>query len=115
MATGDRLIFAGMMVACVRQHPIELLNDNKELPQEGMMFVGDSGKILAGFNVQNPQIISGKKMEAPPRNCGQPKPGATNLRSIALFVNACKTGKQYPGNFMEAELLPKRSIYMQWH
>ncbi|WP_431211498.1 hypothetical protein ACQ86N_37565 [Puia sp. P3] len=45
--------------------PDELARDNKELPQEGMMFVGDRGKILAGFNVQNPQVISGQKMEAP--------------------------------------------------
>lgn len=41
----------------------ELVVLNKQLPEEGMMFVGDSGKILAGFNVQNPQIISGKKMD----------------------------------------------------
>ncbi len=45
--------------------PAELLEENKELPAEGMMFVGDKGKILAGFNVQNPQIISGKKMDTP--------------------------------------------------
>ena len=43
--------------------PEELANDGKELPAEGMMFVGDGGKILAGFNIQDPQIISGKKME----------------------------------------------------
>ena len=41
--------------------PVELMNDNKGLPEEGMMFIGDKGKILAGFNVQDPQIISGKK------------------------------------------------------
>ena len=40
-----------------------LANEGKELPAEGMMFVGDSGKILAGFNVQDPQIIAGKKMD----------------------------------------------------
>jgi hypothetical protein len=45
--------------------PVELSNDNKELPEEGMMFVGDKGKILAGFNVENPRIISGKEMEKP--------------------------------------------------
>ena len=38
--------------------PVELLEDSEELPAEGMMFVGDKGKILARFNVQNPQIIS---------------------------------------------------------
>ena len=86
--------------------PDELLNENKELPQEGMMFVGDKGKILAGFNVQNPQIISGKKMEAPPI---QKRINETRYNkhaaALPLFVEACKTGKQYPGNFTEAEYI----------
>ncbi|HEY0433653.1 MAG TPA: gfo/Idh/MocA family oxidoreductase, partial [Chitinophagaceae bacterium] len=72
---------------------------------EGMMFVGDQGKILAGFNVENPQIISGK-------NAAQSKPGPDNrnqvrqtTEALPLFVQACKSGKQYPGNFSEAEFL----------
>ncbi|HKB42820.1 MAG TPA: Gfo/Idh/MocA family oxidoreductase [Chitinophagaceae bacterium] len=86
------------------QTPIELFNDNKELPQEGMMFVGDKGKILAGFNVQNPQIISGKKMEAPV-NVNTDNRNQVQLTSEALpkFIDACKTGKQYPGSFSDAE------------
>ncbi|HET6723688.1 MAG TPA: Gfo/Idh/MocA family oxidoreductase [Chitinophagaceae bacterium] len=86
--------------------PEELSRDNKELPQEGMMFVGDQGKILAGFNVQNPQIISGKKMEAP-ANAAAAASNQVQQTSAALplFVNACKTGKQYPGSFSEAEYL----------
>lgn len=84
--------------------PDELARDNKELPQEGMMFVGDKGKILAGFNVQNPQIISGQKMEAPGGN-NVDRRDQVQLTSAALplFVDACKSGKQYPGNFSEAE------------
>ncbi|HVG14207.1 MAG TPA: Gfo/Idh/MocA family oxidoreductase [Chitinophagaceae bacterium] len=86
--------------------PEELAAENKELPQEGMMFVGEKGKILTGFNIENPQIISGQKME-------QPAGGKTDNRdqvrrtsdALPLFVNACKTGKQYPGNFTEAEYL----------
>jgi hypothetical protein len=70
------------------------------------MFVGDKGKILAGFNVQSPQVISGKKME-------NPGSGAADSRSqvekttaaLSLFTDACKTGKQYPGNFREAEYI----------
>jgi hypothetical protein len=42
--------------------PEELEADNKELPEEGMMFVGDRGKILADFLGQNPQIIPEKRM-----------------------------------------------------
>jgi hypothetical protein len=84
--------------------PVELSNDNKELPEEGMMFVGDKGKILAGFNVENPQLISGKKMEpAGNANTATGNEAEQAVKSLQLFVNACKTGKQYPGNFSEAE------------
>jgi hypothetical protein len=86
--------------------PNELAEQNKELPQEGMMFVGTSGKILAGFNVQNPQIISGKKMEAPAAaNAGNQNQVQQTTAALPLFVNAVKSGKQYPGNFSEAEYL----------
>ena len=86
--------------------PTELLEQNKELPAEGMMFVGDKGKILAGFNVQNPQIISGTKMDSP-ANANADKRNQVEQTSAALplFIDACKTGKQYPGNFTEAEYI----------
>lgn len=99
----DLYWYDGGMRPCI---PEELAKENKELPQEGMMFVGDKGKILAGFNVQNPQIISGEKMEAPAA-AGNDKRDQVQMTSAALplFVDACKTGKQYPGNFAEAEHL----------
>jgi hypothetical protein len=86
--------------------PPELLEENKELQQEGMMFVGDKGKILAGFHIKDPQIISGKKLE-PSKNISSDKRNQVEQTSEALplFVNAVKTGKQYPGNFSEAEYL----------
>jgi hypothetical protein len=86
--------------------PMELLNDGKQLPSEGMMFVGDKGKILAGFNVENPQIISGTKMEKTiPDNTNSRNQVQQTSQALPLFVDACKTGKQYPGNFSEAESL----------
>lgn len=85
--------------------PDELSVDNKELPQEGMMFVGDGGKILAGFNIQNPQIISGKKMDKPSMATDNRSQVQQTSEALPLFVQACKTGKQYPGNFPEAEYL----------
>ena len=86
--------------------PDELLKSGKALPEEGLMFVGDKGKILAGFNVQDPQIISGTQM-------GNTTQGNTDNRTqvqqtseaLPLFVQACRSGKQYPGNFSEAEFL----------
>ena len=87
--------------------PAELIEQNKEFPAEGMMFVGDKGKILAGFNVQNPQIISGKKMDSP---ANAPVAERRNqvertTAALALFTDAVRTGKQYPGNFSEAEYI----------
>ncbi len=41
--------------------PEELEEDQKELEAEGMMFVGDEGKILTGFLGENPTILPAKK------------------------------------------------------
>ncbi|MEO8765315.1 MAG: Gfo/Idh/MocA family oxidoreductase [Ginsengibacter sp.] len=82
--------------------PGELIAINQELPQEGMMFVGTEGKILAGFNVQNPQLISGKKVQANEIKADQRSQVEQTSAALPLFVEACKSGKQYPGNFIEA-------------
>lgn len=83
--------------------PAERIEADKDLPAEGMMFVGDKGKILAGFNVQNPQIISGTKMEATNSKSDTRSQVEQTSSALPLFIEACKTGKQYPGNFAEAE------------
>jgi len=82
--------------------PDELLVQNKELQPEGMMFVGDKGKILCGFNVDNPQILSGTRMET-----AQPTPRRDEVErytvAIQTFIDAIKIGQQYTGSFREAE------------
>jgi hypothetical protein len=79
--------------------PEELYEDNKELPAEGMMFVGDKGKILAGFHVNNPQLIPEKRMAG--RTVPElPKKERTS--GFIQFMEAVKTGKQCPGSFTEA-------------
>jgi hypothetical protein len=61
---------------------------------------------LAGFNVQAPKIISGKQMEDPSKsNADNRNQVEKTTDALSLFVDACKTGKQYPGNFPEAEYL----------
>jgi len=72
-----------------------------ELPSEGMMFVGDKGKILAGFRVENPRILGGK---APAENTArrQRAPGELSP-GLKQWVAACKgNGPQSPGNFLNA-------------
>jgi hypothetical protein len=85
--------------------PEELDEDGKELPAEGMMFVGDKGKILAGFRVENPRLIPEKRMKgypAPePRQRGEREPGMLPA-PFREWMAACKGGKQSPGNFLNA-------------
>jgi hypothetical protein len=90
----------------MRPHtPEELEEDHKELPAEGMMFTGDKGKILAGFNVQSPRLIPEKRMSGYPapepaarrqRNPGEESPG------IKQWIACCRGGAQSPGNFLNA-------------
>jgi hypothetical protein len=44
--------------------PEELMAENKELAEEGMLFVGDKGKVLGGFRGESPQLIPESKMRA---------------------------------------------------
>ena len=86
--------------------PVELLRDKKDLEEEGMMFVGDKGKILAGFNVQDPKILSGSKADDDAgKTKGSTSGGNEELDPLKNFAAACKTGKPFPGTFQEAEYL----------
>jgi hypothetical protein len=44
--------------------PEELKEDKRDMPEEGMMFVGDTGKILASFHGRDPEIIPSRLMKA---------------------------------------------------
>ena len=44
--------------------PEELMAEDKELAEEGMLFVGDKGKILGGFRSESPRLIPEAKMRA---------------------------------------------------
>jgi len=80
--------------------PEELEVDNKSLPQEGMMFVGDKGKILAGFRGERPQIIQEKKMQA---YDGQKEVREEDRRRRSnTWVNSIKKNEESPGSFLLA-------------
>lgn len=86
--------------------PPELEEDGKEFPLEAMMFVGEKGKILAGFRVENPRLIPERRMSGYPgsedsprrrrRETGQLSPG------MRQWVAACRGGAQSPGSFVNA-------------
>jgi len=81
--------------------PEELEADGRDTPDEGMMFVGDKGKILAGFRGENPEIIPKSSMDSY---------GAETIdsRNVERFrdenwLNSIAENKQSPGSFIRAE------------
>jgi hypothetical protein len=81
--------------------PEELEANNEELPIEGMMFVGGKGKILSGFQLEDPQLISQggapKDMTAPAHVRG--KQIAPSMRQ---WITAVRGGAQSPSSFLNA-------------
>lgn len=86
--------------------PDELYEDNQELADEGMLFVGDKGKILAGFEIEEPRLIPEKKMReyAGPKPKPVPPQGDENEvpRHVIEWVEACRSGKTSGGDFSYA-------------
>ena len=80
--------------------PEELAVDNRDIPNEGMMFVGDKGKIIGGFRGEKPEIIPASKRDAysgnkelPPRDPG---------RRSDTWATAIKENKNSNGSFLYA-------------
>jgi len=80
--------------------PEELEVDGKDLPQEGMMFVGDKGKILGGFRNEDPILIPDSKMKSYLN--GQALPKVEPERSDDKWIDAFREKKQSPGSFLLA-------------
>lgn len=67
--------------------PKELDDDGLPMPEEGMLFVGDSGKILAGFTGGEPRLLPAKRMkefQPPPETLPRP------IGELDQFVRACR-------------------------
>jgi len=86
--------------------PPELDEDRKDLAQEGMMFVGDKGKILAGFNTQNPRLIPEKRMQSYPapeeRGDEKWRKGGEITPGVRQWIAACHGGEASAGNILNA-------------
>ena len=90
------------------------LEDNRpfrgeEDEDEGLLFVGDRGKILCGFNGKDPRLIPQSKMDAykqPPKTLPR-SPG--NERE---WLDACKGGKTKPGGNFEFEDLVTETLLL---
>ena len=74
--------------------------ENASLPPEGMMFVGDKGKIIAGFRTENPKLIPDSKMKTYMEG---KEPYKEEIESGGPhWINAFKNKTQSPGSFLNA-------------
>ena len=80
--------------------PPEMDEDDQSLPPEGMMFVGDKGKILASYHCENPRIIPDSKMKSFLGNREMPKP--IKDRDEKNWISAFKNNVESPGSFLYA-------------
>jgi hypothetical protein len=79
---------------------------NNELAPEGMLFLGDKGKILAGFRGEEPQLLPEAKMreyQAKKHASSNAPRGQARREANALWVAACKGGPATYGDFLLAQ------------
>jgi hypothetical protein len=74
----------------------ELESDGAAMPSEGMLFVGDRGKLLAEFTGGNPRLIPDARMRQfqPPRRT-LPRP----IGELEQWIRACKGEKASDASF----------------
>ncbi len=78
--------------------PEEVEAHDVEMPREGILFVGDQGAIMAGFNGQDPRLFAKGKSETLPFEERQTKRGGRH----SPWLRACKGGEPSPGSFLNA-------------
>ena len=67
--------------------PEELESEGRQMPEEGLMFIGDKGKILADFSGDSPRIIPEARMKEfnrPEKTLPRP------LDELDQWINACR-------------------------
>lgn len=80
--------------------PEELEVDGKDMPTEGMMFVGDKGKILGGFRNEDPVLLPESRMKS--YLGGETLPKTEAQRGDDIWIDAFRDKKQSPGSFLFA-------------
>ncbi len=80
--------------------PEELREDKRDMPEEGMMFVGDRGKILGGFRGEDPEIIPSRLMKEYRGEKAVTERGEE--RRANTWLEAIKNDRESPGSFRYA-------------
>jgi len=83
----------------MKPHSPDELEGNP-LEAEGMMFVGDKGKIVGGFRCENPRLLPADKMTAYMKGKQPYKENVEN--GDPYWIRAFKNNTQSPGSFLNA-------------
>ncbi|MCX6909194.1 MAG: Gfo/Idh/MocA family oxidoreductase [Verrucomicrobia bacterium] len=79
--------------------PKELDDDGEGIPAEGLLFVGDNGKILCGFTGDKPRLLPKARMrdfKEPPQTLPRP------IEELDQFIRACRGGQPSDASFEAA-------------
>jgi hypothetical protein len=76
--------------------PDEYAGTGKSLEREGMMFVCEKGKIIAGFRGEKPELYIENKKSTPER----PAPEKSTEDANNVWINSFKNNTQSPGSFL---------------
>jgi hypothetical protein len=79
-------------------NPDEYSASGKSLEREGMMFVGEKGKIIAGFRGENPVLISDNNIV--PTTSSTPEKSGQDSNNV--WIDSFKNNTQSPGSFIYA-------------
>jgi Oxidoreductase family, C-terminal alpha/beta domain/Oxidoreductase family, NAD-binding Rossmann fold len=80
--------------------PEEMEAEGRTLEREGMLFVGDKGKILAGFRCESPQLLPESRMRSYLQ--GQPLPKEVVDHNQNIWIDAFRAKTESPGSFLLA-------------
>jgi hypothetical protein len=83
--------------------PEELYENNEDLTDEGMLIVGDRGKILCDFRANSPRLIPHSRHRAFEGSVGAADYDKTTPEDE--WINAIKNGKKSKGSFEEVSAL----------
>jgi hypothetical protein len=85
------------------QTPDEVYADNEDLADEGMLIIGDKGKILCDFRANKPRLIPRSRHE---KFVGTVQAAEYDKTSPEdEWINAIKSGKKSKGSFEEVAAL----------
>jgi len=82
--------------------PKELIEAGQPMPNAGVMFVGDEGKVLAGYQYEKPRVLPETKM----REAAAVKtPDVEIVSTSDEWINAFRSGKPSRGSFQNVQHL----------